>query len=105
MTQGICTVKKQLDKSIAQLCEVSWKFSKNPEQAFTQTRKPPFRKMISFVLAMEGGTLASEMLNHFGCSPDIASVSALPNSLPLLLFFITLSVSIPIRRTFLSQFR
>ncbi len=76
MTQGISVVKKQLDESIRQLCEVSWMFSKNPEKDFTRTRKLPFRKMISFLLAMEGGTLASEMLKHFGCSPDIASVSA-----------------------------
>lgn len=76
MTQRIGTIKKLLDDCITQLCEVSWMFSENPGKDFTRTRKLPFRKVISFLLSMEGGTLATEMLNHFGCSANIASVSA-----------------------------
>ncbi len=76
MNERIRTVKKILEDSITQLCEVSWMFSRNPEKDFTRNRKLPFRKVISFLLSMEGGTLATEMLNHLGCTPETASVSA-----------------------------
>ena len=32
--------------------------------------------LFSFLLAMEGGTLTTELLKRFGCSPDAASASA-----------------------------
>lgn len=76
MANDICVAKRKLDEAVAQLCEVSWMFVKNPEHDFTRNRKLPFCKMISFLLAMEGGLLSNEMLNHFGCSADIASSSA-----------------------------
>ena len=77
MTDRITTVKKKLDDAINQLCKVSWMFSERPEKDFTRSRKLPFRKVISFLLSMEGGTLATEMLHYFGCFSDIASASAL----------------------------
>ena len=77
MKDRIRTVKKKLNDAISQLCEVSWMFCKNPEKDFTRSRKLPFRKMISLLLSMEGGTLATEMLNHFGRFSEIASVPAL----------------------------
>ena len=76
MTNRIRTIKKKLDDAISQLCEVSWMFAKNPEKDFTRSRKLPFRKVISFLLSMEGGTLTTELLKHFGCSCEIASASA-----------------------------
>ena len=76
MLDKISFVKRQLDAAISQLCETSWMFSKNPGKDFSRTRKLPFRKVISFLLSMEGGSLATEMLSHFGCSAKIASPSA-----------------------------
>ena len=76
MNATISSVKQKLNKSIAQLCEVSWMFSKKPGIYFTRDRKLPFPKVISCLLAMEGGTLSTEMLKFFGCSADIASSSA-----------------------------
>jgi len=77
MNTTILSVKQKLDESIAQLCEVSWMFSKKPGIYFTRDRRLPFQKVISFLLSMEGGSLSSEMLTHFGCSAKIASSSAL----------------------------
>ena len=76
MNTTISSVKQKLDESIAQLCEVSWMFSKKPGIYFTRNRKLPFPKVISCLLSMEGGTLSTEMLKFFGCSADIASSSA-----------------------------
>jgi len=69
-------VKKQLNNAINQLCKNSWLFSERPGKDFTRARKLPFRKMISFMLAMEGGSLTTEILKHFDYSVDIASSSA-----------------------------
>ena len=69
-------IRRKLDSAITRLCEVSWMFSKHPEKNFTRNRKLPFRKMISILLAMEGGSLTSELLRYFGCSADTASGSA-----------------------------
>ena len=76
MINHINTVKKKLTEAISQLCEVSWMFVKDPERDFTKKRKLPFEKVVSFLLAMEGGTLTTELLKCFGCSPNIASTSA-----------------------------
>ena len=76
MSKRIQTIKEKLDAAITQLCNVSWKFSKNPERDFTRKRKLSFRNVISLLLAMEGGTLTTELLKYFGCSADIASSSA-----------------------------
>lgn len=76
MSNEICVVKRKLDDAISQLCDVSWMFVKNPVSDFTRNRKLPFRKVVSFLLAMEGGSLSNELMKHFGCSPNIASSSA-----------------------------
>ena len=77
MLDSMKMVKRKLEESIEQLCEVSWMFSKQPEKDFTRNRKLPFPKLVSFLLAMEGGTLTTELLKRFGCSLDTASASAL----------------------------
>lgn len=69
-------VKRKLDAVITQMCQVSWMFSKQPEKDFSRTKKMPFAKVLSFLLAMEGGTLTSELLKYFGCSAETASASA-----------------------------
>ena len=76
MLDRITTVKKKLDDAIDQLCKVSWMFSERPGKDFSRVRKLPFRKLISFILAMEGGSLTNEMLKYFGCSSEIPSSSA-----------------------------
>ena len=76
MKTTITSVKQKLEASISQLNEASWMFSKKPGVYFTRDRKLPFPKVISCLLSMEGGSLTSELLKHFGCSADIPSSSA-----------------------------
>ena len=76
MNSVTLSVKQKLDASIAQLSEESWTFSRKPGVYFTRDRKLPFSKVISCLLSMEGGTLTSELLKHFGCSANISSSSA-----------------------------
>ena len=52
MIDRIAVIKQKLDEAITQICESSWLFSARPEQDFTRKRKLPFRKVISFMLAM-----------------------------------------------------
>ena len=77
MLNEISVVKKKLMEAISQLCEVSWMFVKDPERNFKKKRKLPFDKVVSFLLAMEGGTLTTELLKYFGCTPNVATTSAL----------------------------
>ena len=76
MLDEVSAVKKKLMEAISQLCEASWMFTKDPERNFTRKRKLPFDKVISFLLAMEGGSLTTELLNYFECTPDSASSAA-----------------------------
>lgn len=76
MSKEINMVKRNLDDAISQICENSWLFTKNPQRDFSRNRKLSFRKVVSCLLAMEGGSLSSELFKHFGCSADTASVSA-----------------------------
>ena len=68
MSRQISIIKHKLTEAIMQLCEVSWMFVKKPGRDFTRKRKLSFDKMIAFLLAMEGGTLTTELLKYFGCS-------------------------------------
>lgn len=54
MLDRIKMVKRKMDESLEQLCEVSWMFSRQPEKDFTRNRKLSFPKLVSFLLAMEG---------------------------------------------------
>ena len=76
MLDRIELVKRKMDEVLDQLCKVSWMFSAQPGKDFSRNRKLSFPKIVSFLLAMEGGTLTTELLKHFGCSPDTASASA-----------------------------
>lgn len=76
MLDRAALVKRKLDEAMAQLCQVSWMFSKQPGRDFSRRKKLPFSKVLSFLLAMEGGTLTSELLKYFGCSAETASASA-----------------------------
>ena len=57
MLDRVALVKRKLDAVITQMCQVSWMFSKQPEKDFSRTKKMPFAKVLSFLLAMEGGSL------------------------------------------------
>ena len=76
MLDRAALVKQKLDEAMLQMCQVSWMFSKHPGKDFSRTKKMPFSKVISFLLAMEGGTLTNELLKFFGCSAETASASA-----------------------------
>ena len=76
MSSQIQIVKEKLNAAIAQLCEASWMFAKNPARDFTRKRKLPLREVISVLLCMEGGSLTGELLRYFGCSQHTASGSA-----------------------------
>ena len=76
MSSQISTIKHKLASAITQLCDVSWMFVKNPGRDFTRKRKLGFNQMVSLLLAMEGGSLTTELLKHFGCSADVATSSA-----------------------------
>ena len=76
MPSQIQEVKEKLNSAIAQLCETSWMFAKDPTRDFTRERKLPLREVISVLLCMEGGSLTGELLRYFGCSQHTASSSA-----------------------------
>ncbi len=76
MLDRVVWVKQKLDEAMRHLSQVSWMFSKQPGKDFSRTKKLPFSKVISFLLAMEGGTLTNELLKYFGCSAETASASA-----------------------------
>ena len=48
MKNKIRTIKRKLDDSISQLCDVSWMFSSNPEKDFSRDRKLPLKKLFQF---------------------------------------------------------
>lgn len=52
-------------------------YVKNPEKDFTRNRKLSFEKVITFILCMGGGSLTNELMNYFGCTPDLVTASAL----------------------------
>ena len=76
MSSKIKSIKAALDASVNAVCNSCAMFSKHPGSDFTRTRKLPLRKLLSFILSMEGGTLKTEMLRHFGCSAEISSPAA-----------------------------
>ena len=76
MPNQIQVLKEKLNAAIAQLCETSWMFVKDPSRHFTRDRKLPLHEVISVLLCMEGGSLTGELLRYFGCSQHTASSSA-----------------------------
>ena len=49
---------------------------RNPDRDFLRNRKLPFDKLMFGILAMEGGTLTSELLKQSGCAVDTATSAA-----------------------------
>ncbi len=76
MSRMISSLKAILNEALDAVCNSSAMFSEHPGIDFTRRRKLPLKKLLSFILSMEGGTLKTEILRHFGCSANIPSPSA-----------------------------
>lgn len=76
MSNKIVCIRESLYSAIRSVCSVSWLFARAPGHDFTRNGKLPLEKLITFILSLKGGPLASELMDHFGCSADIASVPA-----------------------------
>jgi len=69
-------VLRTLKNYISELSEYPWLFSVSPKTSFTRTRKLPFDKVVSAILAFRAGSLNHELMDFFGLSPDIVTASA-----------------------------
>ena len=74
--KGLSKVKSVLKSIIQSVCEQKHAFVKNPKSDFSRERKLPLRKMLEFLLCIEGRTISNELLNYFRCSLETASSSA-----------------------------
>ena len=76
MVDKLSIIRHKLAETITQLCEVSWMFVEKPERDFTRKRKLSFDQVVSMLLALEGGSLTTELMDYFGCSVNVATSSA-----------------------------
>lgn len=76
MLSSALELREVLTDSIHNLTSMSSLYVKNPEKDFTRNRKLSFEKVITFILCMGGGSLTNELMNYFGCTPDLVSASA-----------------------------
>ena len=76
MSSKVICIREALYSAIRSVCSVSWLFARAPGPDFTRNGKLPLEKLITLILSLKGGSLASELMDHFGCSADIASVPA-----------------------------
>ena len=77
MNKKIKLIKRKLDETIEQFSKTYWMHTKTPDRDFIRNRKLPFKKVVSFLLSLEGGTLTTEMLKYFGYSKETATSSAM----------------------------
>ena len=76
MVNSASELKKVLTDLIHDLTLSSSVYVKNPGKDFTRERKLSLEKVITFILCMGGGNLTNELMNHFGCTPDLVTTSA-----------------------------
>lgn len=76
MSSKVVCIREALYSAIRSVCSVSWLFARAPGHDFTRNGKLPLEKLITLILSLKGGSLASELLGHFGCSAAIASAPA-----------------------------
>ena len=69
-------VKKALNDTVQTMTENRRLFSRRVDKDYTRTRKLPFQKMISAILAFRAGTLNHEIMDFFGLEPSVATSSA-----------------------------
>ena len=77
MSSKVICIREALYSAIRFVCSVSWLFARSPGHDFTRNGKLPLEKLITLILAFKGGSLATEIMDHFGCSSDMVSVPAL----------------------------
>lgn len=70
------TIKKALNKCIADISAHPEAYAKNPLKDFTRNRKLPFEQMIKGILAMSGKSLNSELMDYFDMNISMPTVSA-----------------------------
>jgi hypothetical protein len=86
-------VKARLWADIRKMSEDPGRFAKNPETDFTRNRKLSFEDLMRFLISMQSGTTAHELLKYFDYDTNTITNSAfyqqrrklLPDALPFLL--------------------
>lgn len=68
--------KKSLIKCINELNNISYLFTVNPTKDFSRNRKLSFRKVLTSILCMSGGSLTNEVIDLFENDTNMPSVSA-----------------------------
>lgn len=70
-------IKRNLNQSIKSVCSRRPEFVVNPRGDFTRCGKLPMDKTIKTVLSFTSKSLNGEIIDIFGCKPDMPSASAL----------------------------
>ena len=69
-------IKQNLIRMIKKMSSNPKDFVQNPEKDFTRNRKLSFESMVSFILAMNGNSLYTELMTYFNYDVKTASTSA-----------------------------
>ena len=69
-------IKQNLIRMIKTMSSNPKDFVQNPEKDFTRNRKLSFESMVSFILAMNGNSLYTELMTYFNYDVKTASTSA-----------------------------
>lgn len=69
-------VKSTLLHTIQEISDYKWLFSPRPGKDNSRIRKFPFQKTVLSILSLGAGTLNHEIMDHFGFSPSVGTVSA-----------------------------
>ena len=69
-------VRRMLRETIQEINAYKWLYSARPGKDNTRSRKLPFEKMISSILAFRAGTLNHEIMDFFGIDPSVCTSSA-----------------------------
>lgn len=70
------TIKKTLNKCIADISTHPEAYAKNPSKDFIRNRKLPFEQMIKSILTMSGKSLNGELMDYFDMNISMPTVSA-----------------------------
>lgn len=76
MLNSTLEIKEVLFSLIDDLASSSSLYARSPGKDFTRDRKLPFKKVITLLLSMGGGSLSNELMSCFGCTADLVSTSA-----------------------------
>ena len=68
--------KQALNDAIQAMTDYKRRYYVRPGIDNTRNRKFPFKKMISSILALRGGTLNREIIDFFGLDPTVGTSSA-----------------------------